>query len=118
MPGHTVPGIPTIQYGPANTEGIHSYNENVDIEDVVNAGRIYVLSCAICWAWSEQKQQTALRRQFAALFVCEQTENKIETAFQNGMKGNGEKRAVENHVDNVENLLKETILEKIKENSL
>ena len=37
-------GIPTIQYGPANTEGIHSYNENVDIEDVVNAGQIYVLS--------------------------------------------------------------------------
>ncbi len=37
-------GIPTIQYGPSNTEGIHSYNENVDIEDVVNAGQIYVLS--------------------------------------------------------------------------
>ena len=37
-------GVPTIQYGPSNTEGIHSYNENVDIEDVVNAGRIYVLS--------------------------------------------------------------------------
>ena len=37
-------GIPTIQYGPSNTEGIHSYNENVDIEDVINAGQIYVLS--------------------------------------------------------------------------
>lgn len=37
-------GIPTIQYGPANTEGIHSYNENVDIEDVLNAGKIYLLS--------------------------------------------------------------------------
>ena len=37
-------GIPTIQYGPSNTEGIHSYNENVDIEDVLNAGSIYVLS--------------------------------------------------------------------------
>lgn len=37
-------GIPTIQYGPANTEGIHFYNENVDIEDVVNCGQIYVLS--------------------------------------------------------------------------
>ena len=37
-------GIPTIQYGPSNTAGIHSYNENVDIEDVVNAGQIYVLS--------------------------------------------------------------------------
>ena len=37
-------GIPTIQYGPANTAGIHSYNENVDIQDVVNAGQIYVLS--------------------------------------------------------------------------
>ena len=37
-------GIPTIQYGPSNTAGIHSYNENVDIQDVVNAGQIYVLS--------------------------------------------------------------------------
>ncbi|MBW8383758.1 MAG: ArgE/DapE family deacylase [Youngiibacter sp.] len=37
-------GIPTIQYGPSNTEGIHSYNENVDIEDVQNAGMIYILS--------------------------------------------------------------------------
>lgn len=37
-------GIPTIQYGPANTEGIHSYNENVDVQDVLNAGLIYVRS--------------------------------------------------------------------------
>lgn len=37
-------GVPTIQYGPANTEGIHGPNENVDIEDVINAGQIYVLS--------------------------------------------------------------------------
>ena len=37
-------GIPTIQYGPSNTEGIHSYNENVDIEDAVNSSQIYVLS--------------------------------------------------------------------------
>lgn len=37
-------GIPTIQYGPSNTEGIHSYNENVDIKDVVNAGQIYISS--------------------------------------------------------------------------
>lgn len=34
-------GIPTIQYGPANTEGIHAYNENVDIEDVVNCAKTY-----------------------------------------------------------------------------
>ncbi|OLS03111.1 M20 family metallopeptidase [Tissierella creatinophila] len=34
--------IPTIQYGPANTEGIHSYNENVDIEDVINATKVYI----------------------------------------------------------------------------
>lgn len=37
-------GIPTIQYGPSNTEGIHSYNENVDIQDVLNANKIYLLS--------------------------------------------------------------------------
>lgn len=35
-------GIPTIQYGPANTEGIHAYNENVDIEDVVNCAKTYM----------------------------------------------------------------------------
>ncbi|WP_066497385.1 M20 family metallopeptidase [Abyssisolibacter fermentans] len=34
--------IPTIQYGPANTEGIHSYNETVDIEDVINAAKVYM----------------------------------------------------------------------------
>lgn len=34
--------IPTIQYGPANTEGIHSYNENVDIEDVINSTKVYL----------------------------------------------------------------------------
>lgn len=39
-------GIPTIQYGPANTEGIHSYNENVDIEDVIKSSQIYLL--ALC----------------------------------------------------------------------
>lgn len=37
-------GIPTIQYGPSNTVGIHSYNETVDIEDVKNAGQIYIRS--------------------------------------------------------------------------
>lgn len=37
-------GIPTIQYGPSNTEGIHSYNENVDIEDVLNASKIYLMT--------------------------------------------------------------------------
>lgn len=37
-------GIPTIQFGPSNTVGIHSYNETVDIEDVQKSGLIYVLS--------------------------------------------------------------------------
>lgn len=35
-------GIPTIQYGPANTEGIHSYNENVDVEDIINSSKVYL----------------------------------------------------------------------------
>ena len=39
-------GIPTIQFGPSNTVGIHSYNETVQIEDVVTAAKIYV--AAIC----------------------------------------------------------------------
>lgn len=39
-------GIPTIQFGPSNTEGIHSYNETVDIEDVLTAAKAYV--GAIC----------------------------------------------------------------------
>lgn len=37
-------GIPTIQYGPSNNAGIHSYNEDVDIEDVVHSAEIYMLS--------------------------------------------------------------------------
>jgi len=34
--------IPTIQVGPANLAGIHSYNEDVDIEDVINSTKVYV----------------------------------------------------------------------------
>ncbi len=34
--------IPTIQYGPANTEGIHSYNEDVDVIDIVNCSKVYI----------------------------------------------------------------------------
>lgn len=39
-------GIPTIQFGPSNTVGIHSYNETVDIADVMTATKTYV--GAIC----------------------------------------------------------------------
>lgn len=39
-------GIPTIQFGPSNTVGIHSYNETVQIDDVVIAAKTYV--AAIC----------------------------------------------------------------------
>lgn len=35
-------GIPTIQYGPANTIGIHSYNETVDVIDIVNSSHVYI----------------------------------------------------------------------------
>lgn len=35
-------GIDTLQYGPSNSKGIHSPNENVDIEDVKNAARVYL----------------------------------------------------------------------------
>ena len=35
-------GIPTLQYGPANLEGIHAYNETVDVADVINATKVYV----------------------------------------------------------------------------
>lgn len=34
-------GIPTLQYGPANTEGIHAYNETVDVKDLVDAAKVY-----------------------------------------------------------------------------
>ena len=34
--------IPTIQYGPANTQGIYSYNEDVDVEDIINSTKVYV----------------------------------------------------------------------------
>ncbi len=35
-------GIPTLQYGPANLDGIHGYNENVDVEDVINSAKVYL----------------------------------------------------------------------------
>ena len=34
-------GISTIQYGPSNTEGIHTYNETANVEDVVRAAKMY-----------------------------------------------------------------------------
>jgi succinyl-diaminopimelate desuccinylase len=34
-------GIPTMQYGPSNTEGIHSYNETVDVADLITAAKVY-----------------------------------------------------------------------------
>ena len=37
-------GCPTIQFGPANNDGIHGYNEDVDVEDVVHAAEIYMLT--------------------------------------------------------------------------
>lgn len=39
-------GIPTIQFGPSNTVGIHSYNETVEIADVITAAKTYV--AAVC----------------------------------------------------------------------
>ena len=39
-------GIPTIQFGPSNTVGIHSYNETVQIQDVITAAKTYI--GAIC----------------------------------------------------------------------
>lgn len=35
-------GIPTLQYGPSNLDGIHGYNESVDIEDVITATKVYL----------------------------------------------------------------------------
>lgn len=35
-------GIETIQYGAANTEGIHSYNETVDVDDLIFGAKVYV----------------------------------------------------------------------------
>lgn len=35
-------GIPTIQYGPANCQGIHTYNEDVEIADIVQCAKTYL----------------------------------------------------------------------------
>ena len=39
-------GCPTIQFGPCNNDGIHGYNEDVDVIDVVHAAEIYM--CTLC----------------------------------------------------------------------
>ena len=39
---YRIKGINTIQYGPANTAGIHSYNEDVDVEDIINSTKVYL----------------------------------------------------------------------------
>jgi succinyl-diaminopimelate desuccinylase len=35
-------GIPTIQYGPANLDGIHAYNESVNVDEVVLCTKVYL----------------------------------------------------------------------------
>lgn len=35
-------GIPTLQYGPAELEGIHSFNEKVSTEDLIFATKVYL----------------------------------------------------------------------------
>jgi len=35
--------IPTVQFGPAELEGIHGYDERVKVKDLVDAARIYTL---------------------------------------------------------------------------
>jgi succinyl-diaminopimelate desuccinylase len=35
-------GIPTIQYGPANVQGIHAYNECVDQAEILNCAKVYL----------------------------------------------------------------------------
>lgn len=37
-------GCPTIQFGPSNNAGIHGYNEDVDVADVIHAAEIHMLS--------------------------------------------------------------------------
>jgi succinyl-diaminopimelate desuccinylase len=36
-------GIPTVQFGPAELAGIHSYDERVKVADVVEATHVYAL---------------------------------------------------------------------------
>lgn len=35
-------GIPAIQYGPANIDGVHGYDECADIEDILNCAKTYL----------------------------------------------------------------------------
>jgi len=35
-------GIPTLQYGPARLEGIHAYNECVDVKEVIDCTKVYI----------------------------------------------------------------------------
>lgn len=34
-------GIPALQYGPANIDGVHGYNETADIEEIMNTQKTY-----------------------------------------------------------------------------
>ena len=35
-------GIPTIQFGPANSRGIHSYDEDVEIVDIIKCAKTHL----------------------------------------------------------------------------
>lgn len=34
-------GIPTIHFGPANNKGIHSYNEDVELIDIIKVAKTH-----------------------------------------------------------------------------
>ena len=49
-------GIPALQYGPANIDGVHGYSESADIEEIMNTQKTYwaILDDLLGIDWAEE----------------------------------------------------------------
>ena len=49
-------GIPALQYGPANIDGVHGYSESADIEEIMNTQKTYwaILDDLLGIDWTEE----------------------------------------------------------------
>lgn len=55
-------GIPALQYGPANIDGVHGYSESADIEEIMNTQKTYwaILDDMLGVGWEGEEKEAAV----------------------------------------------------------
>ena len=49
-------GIPTIHFGPSNNKGIHSYNEDVEIVDIMKCAKTHMAVIADLIGFEQEEE--------------------------------------------------------------